>query len=338
VPRGFYSHERLAAEHPDIPLITTDGELEALRAVASGQADAFVGNVAIASYLIDKYGLASLKVAAPTEFENSELCMGIRADLPMLHRIIQKGLDGLPAEDQDSIRQRWISVRYEYGLNPRDIWRGIAAALLILGPVAIASFYYTRRLQKQILRRKATEASLAVKSGLLETTLEHMAQGILMAGDDGTVLAYNHHYQEFFGYSDAFLAARPNISQIFEDYWRPRGMDDAAIARVIADSKRRDFFTYELPSRRPRARGDAQPHPQRRIRPHLHRHHRPQARRGGDPATRRGRTGRQPRQGRFPCEHESRNPHPRSTPSSASANSSSAPKTSPQITAKKSAS
>lgn len=246
VPKGFYTHELLKRDYPDLPLVVTETESAALRAVATGNADAFIGNLAVASHLIDRLGLTSLKVAAPTEYENSKLSMAVRPTLPVLLSILTKGLAGLPAEEQNRVRQNWIGVRYEHGLDPKTVWRAAGLAALVIGPVALASWYYTQRLRRQVARRRAAEARLAQKKAVLEATLGNMAQGILMVNSEGTVLAYNARYREFFGYTDAFLQKRPNIADIFRDYWGPRGYDDDAIEKTIEDSRRRDFFEYEL--------------------------------------------------------------------------------------------
>ena len=43
VPRGFVIHEKLSREYPDIRLSLFDSDEKALQAVATGQADAYIG-------------------------------------------------------------------------------------------------------------------------------------------------------------------------------------------------------------------------------------------------------------------------------------------------------
>ncbi len=53
-----------------------DNPFDALKLVSTGQADAFVGTLAVGIYLIRKYNLANLKVAAPAEVPALEMRFG----------------------------------------------------------------------------------------------------------------------------------------------------------------------------------------------------------------------------------------------------------------------
>lgn len=106
---------------------------EALRAVSQGRAGAYVGNLATASHLIERLGLANLKVAAPSPYEDEAFSLGVRKDAPLLLSLLQKGMDSLSADDKLAIRQRYLSVRYEYGLRPVDILKWVLAMALLAG-------------------------------------------------------------------------------------------------------------------------------------------------------------------------------------------------------------
>ncbi len=132
-------------------LSTTD---EALRALSQGQVDAYVGNLATASHLIERMGLANLKVAAPSPYEDESFCLGVRKDQPLLLSLLQKGLDDLsPAEIRD-IRQRYLSVRYEYGLSPWDVLKW----MLALGSIAGLFIFALRRQVAARTRELVVEA------------------------------------------------------------------------------------------------------------------------------------------------------------------------------------
>ena len=65
---------------------------QCLELVASGAVDAYIGNLSIGTYLIQHNGYASLKVAAPTPFDNHNQSMAVRSDWPELVSIINKTL------------------------------------------------------------------------------------------------------------------------------------------------------------------------------------------------------------------------------------------------------
>ena len=71
---------------------------EGLKAVSLGVADAYIGNLAAISYMIEKNGLANLKVAAPTTYGNYNLHFAVRKDWPQLVSIINKALGAMTPE------------------------------------------------------------------------------------------------------------------------------------------------------------------------------------------------------------------------------------------------
>lgn len=138
--------------------VFTDSPLDDLRSVSLGKADASIENLATATYLIEKYGLTNLKVAAPTSYENYELSIAVHKNLPELSSIFSKGLAAIDQDKHNEIRQKWISVRYEHGVSPKDIikWVLIICAVALL---PIVTFYvWNRRLKKEIEKRILIEA------------------------------------------------------------------------------------------------------------------------------------------------------------------------------------
>ncbi len=146
---GQYAHQKLMRDHPDITIETSETALDGLRMLSSNKAAAYVGNLAVVSYLIQKEGLTHLKIAAPTEYGDPGLCFAVRNDWPELVRIIDKGLNSISAKEHSQIRRKWISVRYEYGVDTAYIkkaavYTGIVM-LIVLGTALIWNFQIRRR-------------------------------------------------------------------------------------------------------------------------------------------------------------------------------------------------
>ena len=91
--------------------------MDGLRAVSLGNAEAHIENLATSSYLIQKYGLANLKIASPAFNENYNLYIAVRKDWPELVSIISKILTVIQPHQHAAIRNRWLSVTYEYGIS-----------------------------------------------------------------------------------------------------------------------------------------------------------------------------------------------------------------------------
>ncbi|MCC8998156.1 MAG: transporter substrate-binding domain-containing protein [Candidatus Contendobacter sp.] len=158
VVQGYVSQEYLIRDYPDLQLQPMDTTEQALRALASGKTDAFVDNLTIGSYLIDKLGLGNLKVAAPTPY-TSDLAIGVRKDWPQLVAILDKALDAIDETERRDIRQKSIGVRYEIEVNYTLLWRVVAGASVLL-LLALLWLMQVRR-QKAALTIAKAEAEQA---------------------------------------------------------------------------------------------------------------------------------------------------------------------------------
>jgi len=111
IPRGFFYQELIERNFPDIKLILLKDQLESLRAVAFGKADATVGGLAIQNYLIRQNLLTNLKVAGglPKIFSN-RLRIGVRDDWPILRDILQKAIVSVTEEEAVGIQTKWLGA------------------------------------------------------------------------------------------------------------------------------------------------------------------------------------------------------------------------------------
>ncbi len=132
----------------------TNSPLQDLEAVSFGQADATIENLAAASYLIQKNGLTNLKIAAPTPYNNYNLYIAVRSDWPELVGILNKALDAIPPERHSAIRNNWLSVRYEYGLQTIDILKWVLLVVSIATIILAVFWAWNRRLKGEIAERK----------------------------------------------------------------------------------------------------------------------------------------------------------------------------------------
>lgn len=85
-----------------------------------------------------------------------------------------------------------------------------------------------RQQQELILaerRARDSEARLAEKSRLLEATLEHMEQGVMMVGPEGVVEVCNRRAMELLGLPAALVATKPSFDEVLA---HQRWVDDSA--------------------------------------------------------------------------------------------------------------
>ena len=169
VPRGFVVQEQLVRDYPEIRLALFDSDEEALEAVATGQADAYIGNLTAASHIIHRRGFSSLQVTASSPFKDQSLGMGNRNDWPELTSIINKALESITEEETTAIRNKYLAIKYQQGINKAEVLKWV----LIVGGSALGIMlifvFWNRQMSREISKRKKTELSLKQAKDEAET-------------------------------------------------------------------------------------------------------------------------------------------------------------------------
>ena len=164
--KGFVTTDKLRVDFPAIRLLEVPTSVDALRAVAEGQADAYMGNLANATYLIRQHGFNNLILAAPTDYVNQTQAMAIRKDWPELASLINKGFVAMPPEERNAINHKWGLLNVKPQIDYRLVWQiGVTATLILL-----AFFYWNRRLVWEITRRQRVEVDLKQARDAAEAT------------------------------------------------------------------------------------------------------------------------------------------------------------------------
>lgn len=143
------SHLGFLLEKTDLTPISYPTLEKSLLAVAGGEADVFIGDLASATYFIRKLNLNNLKVAASVSKDAQSLHLAVRKDWPELISILQKGLDSITTKQQQEISRKWLTVDYIPSVNYRIIWQIIIPLVLII--IAVMSWNIT--LKKQVKKR-----------------------------------------------------------------------------------------------------------------------------------------------------------------------------------------
>ena len=165
VEEGFALHETLKREYPWINLKVISAKRKnyteiPIRDVSTGLADAYIGDLLTTTYTIQSRGYTNVKVAAPTPFDNHNQAMAIRSDWPELVSIINKSLQTMTPEAHAVIRNRWLNIRYEYGISANDVMKWM---LWVVGISALFIGFFivwNNRLKKEVAYRKTIEKDL----------------------------------------------------------------------------------------------------------------------------------------------------------------------------------
>jgi len=113
IEQDYYLHEVLQKKYPNIELLVVNDTLQALEALSQGRAEAYIGTLAVAVYLLGKHFITNVKVSGNTPFSGTELNIGVRDDWPELVSILDKALASISTAEHIELRQRWVAIDYQ---------------------------------------------------------------------------------------------------------------------------------------------------------------------------------------------------------------------------------
>jgi PAS domain S-box-containing protein len=183
VEQGFFMADTLEKQYPFIRLLKVPDSLDALRAVATAQADAYIGNLSNASWLLREHNLDNLKIAAPTPFGNIDNAMGVRSDWPELASILSKGLASISPDEQKAIKDRWLTT-YKTEIDYTLLWQAMAGVCVILFFVV----FWNKQLSRKV-RIRTTE--LSESEAKYRDLVDNSLVGIFNSSPDGRFIFVN---------------------------------------------------------------------------------------------------------------------------------------------------
>jgi len=155
VVNGYITHEGLVKDHPEINAVPLPTVADVLKEIDEGKVMAGLLNLAAATHEMERLQMSDLKVAAPTEY-TFNLAMAVRNDWPELVPILDKALEDIDEQTKTAIKNHWVSVEYEFGLNWRTVslWGSIISAVLLTF-IGLISFW-NRQLNRKVQEREAS--------------------------------------------------------------------------------------------------------------------------------------------------------------------------------------
>ena len=186
VANGYITQTYLEDDYPELELVLVADVAKGLTALNEGKIDAFVGNLGVITYTMDRSKLENIKIAAPTSYTFA-LAFGVRKDWPQLAVILDKGLDSLEEQERSAVKNAWMALHVQFGMGIRDIllWAiPIAAVLLLIFTIILI---WNRRLH-------AARAALNESRGRLDLALSSMSDGLFMLDANLNFVLFNSRF------------------------------------------------------------------------------------------------------------------------------------------------
>jgi PAS domain S-box-containing protein len=203
VDRNQVGYSKLKNDYPhlEVKYVFRKTTPNVIKAVHLGEADFSFASAAVAGYQISQNGWSNLKIAAETDWPDTNLRMAVRNDWPILAGILEKTLQSIPRETKEGVFNKWVPVRFEHGLQKSVINKVILP--IIGGAIAIISILIT--LFVWILLRKNRAITSQVKNklenqeALLDSVINSIPDLIFVKDLEGRYLACNEAYASFVG-------------------------------------------------------------------------------------------------------------------------------------------
>ncbi|MEI8094680.1 MAG: transporter substrate-binding domain-containing protein [Spirochaetales bacterium] len=157
LPSGTSIEERLRSEYPNLRVILTKSEPEAVRLVSERQADMTLRSLTMAAYTIKKEGLFNLKIAGQIPSFTNQFRLGVVKQQPRLRDLLNRGVATITPQEVQQAVNRHVSIRVQQGF---DYWPFLWLALgfLVVACVAAVWINQLRHLNAQLAARDAEKA------------------------------------------------------------------------------------------------------------------------------------------------------------------------------------
>ena len=132
-PVATAMEERFKVDYPNIPILHTDSETEALELVNERKASMTLRSLTVAAYTIKKEGWFNLKIAGSLAGYDNQLRVGVRHGQPELLAIIDQGVRSISDSEREQIVNRHIPITVATVLSDRAIVWILLALMAVLG-------------------------------------------------------------------------------------------------------------------------------------------------------------------------------------------------------------
>lgn len=144
LPRGTMVEERTRKAFPNLQVVTTETEAEAVALVSERKVDMTIRSLIVAAYTIKKEGLFNLKISGQIPAFANELRIGVLKDELVLRDLLDKGVETITQQEREAISNKHVSVTVEHAFDYKQLLMVLLGAVLVL----LAVIFWFRKLRE----------------------------------------------------------------------------------------------------------------------------------------------------------------------------------------------
>jgi diguanylate cyclase (GGDEF)-like protein len=157
LPRGTMIEERIRKDFPNLKVITTSSEADAITHVSERKADMTVRSLIVAAYAIKKEGLFNLKISGQIPDYVNQLRIGVLKDEHVLRDILDKGVQTITAQEREAIANKHVAIKVQQVSDNSLVWKVIVGGSLIV-LLVLAWNRKLNAMNKELARLSVTDA------------------------------------------------------------------------------------------------------------------------------------------------------------------------------------
>lgn len=157
LPKGTSVEEMVRRKLPDLSIVLTETENEAVQLVSDRKADMTLRSLIVAAYTIRKEGLFNLKISGQMPGYANQLRMGVVKGEPLLNAILDKGVRSITPREREEVINRHVSINVQMGVDSVLVFKVVGAFTLALA-FTLYWIIRLRRLNAEIKRLSVTDA------------------------------------------------------------------------------------------------------------------------------------------------------------------------------------
>jgi signal transduction histidine kinase len=153
LPKGTSMEERVRRDFPNISIVVTDTEAQAMAMVSERKADMTLRSLIVAAYTIKREGWFNLKIAGQVPGYGNQLRIGVLKSNGMLRDILNKGASSISPIERQQIVDKHIVINATTATDYGPIRQLVGVFFLVM----ITSAFWMRKLNRA--RRDAESAA-----------------------------------------------------------------------------------------------------------------------------------------------------------------------------------
>lgn len=132
LPQGTMVEERIRRDFPNLSVVLTGNEPEAIAQVSRREADMTIRSLIVAAYSIKKEGLFNLKIAGQIPEYTNQLRIGVLKEETLLRDILDKGVRTITPQEREAISNKHVSINIQSRIDYAIVFQITGVAVLLL--------------------------------------------------------------------------------------------------------------------------------------------------------------------------------------------------------------